>query len=108
MNLYAIADIVAGDPSKRYALSDEAKQTLRELGNSMNTKGRSKEWNALKLALTDPGLEKSDGVFDAVEAYLKGKKAVSSDPKRQGSVDLALQALAVAAESGDEANKQRA
>ena len=42
------------------------------------------------------------------ETYLKGKKAVSSDPQRQASVKLALDALAIVAENGDAVAKERA
>lgn len=60
--------LASGDPDKmklfiggsrdRYALTDNAKEQLRALGNSMPTENRSKEWKNLRAALTNPNATK--------------------------------------------------
>ncbi len=101
-----ITKLVAGGPL-RYAASAGTKESLRALGESMQTEGRSKEWKNLKSALTGKMMS-TEQVFDAVESYLKGKKSVKNDPRREASVDLALNALAIAAKNGDSVAKARA
>ncbi len=101
-----IAKLVAGGPL-RYAASAGTKESLRALGESMQTEGRSKEWKNLKSALTGKMMS-TEQVFDAVENYLKGKKSVKNDPQREASVDLALNALAIAAKNVDSVAKARA
>ena len=99
---------LVGGGAERYALTDKAKEKLNALSAGMNTRKRSKEWVALKVALQDDKMRDSSKVFDTVEGYLKGKKSVSSDPQRQESVKLALDALAIAAKDGDATAKARA
>ncbi len=99
---------LTGGGEIRYAVSAEAKSKFAALAAGMDTNKRSKKWLALKQTLGNASMKDSRGVFNAVEGYLKGKKAVSSDPKRQESVRLALNALAIAAKNGDEVAKARA
>lgn len=96
------------DPDTRYKLTSESKNALRELGVSMNTKGRSAEWTQLKRALTDPNMKNSMDVVAAVEQYTKGKMAVRRTTEGRNSFDLAMKALAIAARDGDEVAKKRA
>ena len=102
-----IALMMGGGP-KRYAVDADAKQKLRSLGESMDMRNASKEWKDLNKALTDGNMKNSDDVFTAVEKFTKGRKSVKNDPQRKASVDLALKALAVVAESGDDVAKARA
>ena len=74
----------------------------------MNTKGRSPEWVKLHDALTDPNMKDTAQIFDAVEAYTKGKKSVRKTQEGRESFDLAMTALAIAAGGGDPAAKRRA
>ena len=102
-----IAEIVNGGP-RRYAVSNESKTRLQQLAAKMNANNRSKEWTGLKAALENGGMQNSRKVFSAVEDFLKGKKSVSRDPVRRQEVKLALDALAIVAENGDEVAKARA
>ena len=74
----------------------------------MNAEGRSEEYKALKNALSAPDMKDSKQIFDAAEALVKGKKSVKNDPERKEIVKTALDALALAAENGDEVAKARA
>ncbi len=102
-----IAGLVAGGP-ERYALSDNSRENLRSLAEGLNTDGRSKEYKALVESLKNENAKDSAPVFSAVEAYLKGKKAVTNNAQRKASVKLALDALSVAAANGDATAKRRA
>jgi hypothetical protein len=106
-NIEQISSLVNGGP-ERYAISEEAKRKLQTLSAGMRTEQRSEEWKALKQALANGGMKDSRSVFSAVEAYVKGKKSVSRDPQRRESVKLALDALAIVAENGDDVARARA
>ncbi len=94
-------------PRNRYALKDETRRALQELGRGMKTEGRSKEWKALQQALlSDAG--NSVALFDKAEAYLKGKKSVRMTQEGRDSFDLAMKAIALAARDGDAMAEQRA
>lgn len=99
-----------GGTEKRYALGDQAKEKLRQLGNSMNMNRKKPDpkWDELHNALTQGKMKDSEGVFKAVESFVKGKKSLKNDPVRQESVDLALDALSIVAAEGDEVAKARA
>ena len=100
--------LFAPQQSKRYAVNDTIRKQLRVLGASMQTKGRSTEWRKLRDALSDPEMKDASRVFDAVEAYTKGKKSVRKTQQGRESFDLAMTALAIAAKNGDPAARQRA
>ena len=102
-----LARMFSGD-SRRYAVDGQAKQKLRALGENMDMKNASKEWKELNKALTNGKMTDSDDVFSTVEKFTKGKKSVKNDPERKANVDLALNALAIVAESGDAVAKARA
>ena len=102
-----LTDLLVGG-SARYKVDQKAKQQFADLAANMDTKGRSEEWKALKRALENQRMSDSSDVFDAAEKYLKGKKSVRRDQKGKDSVDLALRAVAIAANSGDGVAKQRA
>ena len=102
-----VTDLLVGG-SARYKVGQKAKQQFADLAANMDTKGRSEEWKALKRALENKDMADSSAVFDTVEKYLKGKKSVRRDQKGKDSVDLALRAVAIAANSGDGVAKQRA
>ena len=106
-NINQIGSLVNGGP-ERYAISEESKRRLQTLSAGMRTEGRSKEWTALKQALANGDMKDSRSVFNAVEAYVKGKKSVTSNPQRKDSVKLALDALAIVAQNGDDVAKARA
>ena len=53
-------------------------------------------------------MQDASRVFDAVEAYTKGKKSVRMTKQGRESFDLAMTALAIAAKNGDPAARQRA
>ena len=102
-----VADLMIGGRA-RYGVDQNTKQKFAELAAAMDTKSRSEEWKALKRALENKDMADSSAVFDTVEKYLKGKKSVRRDQKGKDSVDLALRAVAIAANSGDGVAKQRA
>ena len=102
-----VTDLLVGG-SARYKVGQKAKQQFADLAANMDTKGRSEEWKALKRALENKDMADSSDVFDAAEKYLKGKKSVRRDQKGNDAVDLALRAVAIAANSGDGVAKQRA
>ena len=102
-----IATIVRGS-NERYAVNGQTKAKLQALSERMNKDHRSKEWGALKDALANGNMKDSRKVFDAIEGYVKGKKKVSSDPQRKESIKIALDALAIVAENGDNVAKTRA
>ena len=104
----ASIELFAPQQGKRYAASDRTRERLNALGEVMNTKGRSPEWVKLHDALTDPNMKDTAQIFDAVEAYTKGKKSVRKTQEGRESFDLAMTALAIAAGGGDPAAKQRA
>lgn len=106
-NMQDIVNILKGGP-ERYAVNQQAKTRLQQLSAGMQTEHRSKEWAALKNALSNPDMKDSQAVFNAVEDYVKGKKAASGNRQRQESVKLALDALAIVAENGDNVAKARA
>lgn len=106
-NVEELSRLINGTP-RRYAVNDQAKRKLKALSDRMQTEGRSKEWGALKTALADGNMKSSRDVFHAVEAYVKGKKAVTGNAQRKESVKLALDALAIVAENGDDVAKARA
>ena len=106
-NIEEISRLINGTPM-RYAVNDQTKQKLQALSARMQTEGRSKEWGALKTALANGTMKDSRAVFAAVEAYVKGKKAVTGNTQRKESVKLALDALAIVAENGDDVAKARA
>ena len=98
----------APQQGKRYALSDRTRERLNAMGKAMNTKGHSPEWVKLHDALTDPNMKDTSQIFDAVEAYTKGKKSVRKTQEGRESFNLAMTALAIAAGGGDPVAKQRA
>ena len=100
--------LFAPQQSKRYAVNDTVRKQLRALSARMQTKGRSEEWQKLRDALSDPEMQDASWVFDAVEAYTKGKKSVRMTKQGRESFDLAMTALAIAAKNGDPAARQRA
>lgn len=106
-NMQNIVNIFKGGP-ERYAVNRQTRTKLQQLAAGMQTEHRSKEWAALKNALSNPDMKDSQAVFSAVEGYVKGKKAVSGNLQRQESVKLALDALAIVAENGDHVAKARA
>lgn len=102
-----VADLMIGGRA-RYGVDQKTKQKFADLAAAMETKGRNEEWKTLKRALENREMTDSSAVFDAVEKYLKGKKSVRRDQKGKDSVDLALRAVAIAANSGDDTAIQRA
>ena len=102
----ALVKLTIGKTEERYHLDDQAKQKLSALAGKMNTDHRSKEWKALKDSLINA--KNSKKVFTAIENYVKGKKSVTTNQQRKESVDLALDALAIVASSGDNVAKARA
>jgi len=104
----ASSTIYAPQREQRYALTDPMKRQLRQLGASMQVEGRSEEWKKLHDALSDPNMNDTSKIFDAVEAYTKGRKSVRKTREGRESFDLAMTALAIAADKADPAAKQRA
>ena len=104
----ASMELFAPQQGKRYAVNDTIRKELRALSEGMQTKGRSEEWQKLHDALSDPGMKDASRVFDAVEAYTKGKKSVRMTQQGRESFNLAMTALAIAAKIGDPAARQRA
>ena len=104
----ASMELFAPQQGKRYAVNDTIRKELRALSADMQTKGRSEEWQKLHDALSDPGMKDASRVFDAVEAYTKGKKSVRMTQQGRESFNLAMTALAIAAKIGDPAARQRA
>ena len=104
----ASMELFAPQQGKRYAVNDTIRKELRALSEGMQTKGRSEEWQKLHDALSDPEMKDASRVFDAVEAYTKGKKSVRMTRQGRESFDLAMTALAIAAKNGDPAARQRA
>ena len=104
----ASVELFAPQKTTRYAVNDTTRKRLHALGADMDTKGRSEEWQKLRDALTDPEMKDTSRIFDAVEAYTKGKKSVRRTKAGRDSFDLAMTALSLAAKNGDPAAKQRA
>ena len=102
-----VAQLIAPGEA-HYTVNNEVKNKLAALAEQMPEKKRSSEWKKLKNALADTDMKNSRQAFDCIEKYLKGKKSVSSNPVRQESVKLALDALAIVADSGDRVAKERA
>lgn len=106
-SMQTIANMINGGPN-RYAVSQQTRNKLHQLAETMQSQGRDKEWTALKNALSDPNMKDSRAVFNAVEGFVKGKKAVTRNPQRQLAVKQALDALAIVAENGDRVATARA
>lgn len=104
----ALAKMVAGDYDKRYSVDDKTRTAFAEMAASMDPKGRSDKFKALKAALGDPNMKNSSQVFDAVEGYLKGRKSTRRSPQEKETVELCLKALSMAAASGDQVAEERA
>ena len=102
-----VAQLIAPALS-HYQVNQEARNKLAAIAEQMPEKNRSSEWKKLKNVLADKNMRNSRQAFDCIEKYLKGKKSVSSNPVRQESVKLALDALAIVADNGDRITKERA
>lgn len=106
--LNAAVTLYRPDPAQRYSVNEASVKQLQELGASMGTKGRSKEWKELKEALSDRQMKDTQKIMEAVEHYTKGKMKVRMTKKGRDSFDLAMKALAIVAKNGNEVAKARA